>query len=223
MHFEWHVLLKYYPVLLKGLVVTVEYTLITLLTSLCFGTGIAALRALKIRLLDPLLIAYINVGREVPLLVQLYFIFFGLPALGVSLSTPVAAVLAITLNEGAFVAEIVRGGIQSIARGQWEAARSISMNRLQTLRYIILPQAIKKVIPSLVGHTSYILKDTAILTVIAVDEITSAAGYINDMTLSSLTAFGTAAAMYVVLFWFLQHVGARVERAFRYEGVLRWT
>jgi ABC-type amino acid transport system permease subunit len=174
-------------------------------------------------MLDAVLIAYINIGREVPLLVQLYFIFFGLPALGISLPTPVAAVVAITLNEGAFVAEIVRGGIQSISRGQWEAARAVSMSRVQAMRYIILPQALKKVIPSLVGHTSYILKDTAILTVIAVDEITSAAGYINDMTLSSLTAFGSAAAMYVVLFWVLQHLGARVERAFRYEGVLKWT
>jgi polar amino acid transport system permease protein len=91
------------------------------------------------------------------------------------------------------------------------------------VRHIILPQALNKVIPSLVGHTSYILKDTAILTVIAVDEITSAAGYINDMTLSSLTAFGSAAAMYVALFWVLQHVGSRVERAFRYGEVLKWT
>jgi polar amino acid transport system permease protein len=223
MHFEFHVLAKYYPVLLKGLVVTIEYTLICLVTSLCFGTFIAILRTFRIRLLDFLLIAYINIGREVPLLVQLYFIFFGLPALGISLSTPVAAVLAITLNEGAFIAEIVRGGIQSISRGQWEAARSVSMNRVQAVRHIILPQALNKVIPSLVGHTSYILKDTAILTVIAVDEITSAAGYINDMTLSSLTAFGSAAAMYVALFWVLQHVGSRVERAFRYGEVLKWT
>jgi His/Glu/Gln/Arg/opine family amino acid ABC transporter permease subunit len=223
MHFEFHVLAKHYPVLLKGLVVTIEYTLICLVTSLCFGTFIAILRTFRIRLLDFLLIAYINIGREVPLLVQLYFIFFGLPALGISLSTPVAAVLAITLNEGAFIAEIVRGGIQSISRGQWEAARSVSMNRVQAVRHIILPQALNKVIPSLVGHTSYILKDTAILTVIAVDEITSAAGYINDMTLSSLTAFGSAAAMYVALFWVLQHVGSRVERAFRYGEVLKWT
>jgi His/Glu/Gln/Arg/opine family amino acid ABC transporter permease subunit len=223
MRFEFHVLAKYYPVLLKGLIITIEYTLICLVASLCFGTFIAILRTFRIRLLDFLLIAYINIGREVPLLVQLYFIFFGLPALGISLSTPVAAVLAITLNEGAFIAEIVRGGIQSISRGQWEAARSVSMDRVQAVRHIILPQALNKVIPSLVGHSSYILKDTAILTVIAVDEITSAAGYINDMTLSALTAFGSAAAMYVVLFWVLQHVGSRVERAFRYGEVLKWT
>ena len=223
MHFEWHVLAKYYPVLLQGLVVTVEYTLVTLVTSLCFGPFIAVVRTFRVRGLDALLTAYINIGREVPLLVQLYFIFFGLPALGISLSTAVCAILAITLNEGAFVAEIVRGGIQSLPRGQWEAARSISMNRWQAMRHIILPQALKRVIPSLVGHTSYILKDTAVLTVIAVDEITSAAGYINDQTLSGLTAFGSAAALYVALFWILQHAGGRVERAFRYEGVLKWT
>ncbi len=223
MKFEFHVLAKYYPVLLKGLIITVQYTIVCLITSLCFGTLIAVLRTFRIRVLNMLLTAYINVGREVPLLVQLYFIFFGLPAIGISLSTPVSAVLAITLNEGAFVAEIVRGGIQSISRGQWEAARSVSMSSVQAMRYIILPQALKKVIPSLVGHTSYMLKDTAILTVIAVDEITSAAGYINDMTLSALTAFGSAAMLYVALFWVLQHLGARIERAFRYEGALKWT
>lgn len=223
MHFEYYVLAKYYPLLLRGLVVTIEYTIIGLLTSICFGTFVAILRAFTIPVLDGTLIAYINACREVPLLVQLYFIFFALPSMGLTLSTAAAAILSITLNEGAFVAEIVRGGIQSLSRGQWEAARSIGMNQLQAMRYIILPQALKRVIPSLVGHTSYILKDTAVLTVIAIEELTSAAGYIFDLTLSSMTAFGSAAIIYVGLFWILQHVGFRLERAFGFEGVVRWT
>ena len=223
MHFEFHVLAKYYPVLLKGLVITIEYTLAGLLTSLVFGTFVAVLRTLKVPVLDKLLVAYINVCREVPLLVQIYFVFFGLPSIGVTLSAAQAAIISITLNEGAFVGEIVRGGIQSIPKGQWEAAGSIAMGRVQALRYVILPQALKKVIPLLVGHSSYILKDTAVLTVIAIDEVTSAAGYINDMTLSSLTAFGSAAAIYVGLFWFLQYSGGKLERMFASEGATKWT
>ncbi len=222
MHFEFYVLAKYYPVLLKGTLVTIEYTLIGLVTSLIFGSIVAVLRSLKIPFLNPILVAYINVCREVPLLVQIYFVFFGLPSVGIVLSAPEAAVISITLNEGAFIAEIVRGGIQSIARGQWEAARSIAMNTLQTMWFVILPQAVRKVIPTLVGHSSYILKDTAILTVIAIEEVTSAAGYINDLTLSSLTAFGSAAVIYVLLFWFCQYAGSRLERVFAAGGAPRW-
>ncbi len=223
MHFEFYVLAKYYPLLLRGLVVTVEYTLVGLVTSLCFGTCVAILRAFALPLLEPLLIAYINVAREVPLLVQLYFIFFGLPSIGITLSAPEAAILAITLNEGAFIAEIVRGGMLGVHRGQWEAARSLAMGPLACLRYIVLPQAFRKVIPSLVGHSSYILKDTSVLTVIAIEELTSAAGEINDQTLSSLTAFGSAAALYIAVFWLLQYGGSRLERAAGLGGLVRWT
>jgi polar amino acid transport system permease protein len=223
MHFEFYVLVKYYPLLLKGLVVTVEYTLAGLVTSLGFGTGVAILRTFRVPVLDRLLVAYINVAREVPLLVQLYFIFFGLPSLGVTLTAPQAAILAITLNEGAFIAEIVRGGIQAVHRGQWEAARSLAMGPVACLRYIILPQAVRKVIPSLVGHSSYILKDTAVLTVIAIEEVTSMASEINDQTLSALTAFGSAAAIYVALFWLLQYGGTRLERALGVGGQVQWT
>lgn len=223
MHFEFYVLVKYYPVLLKGMVVTIEYTALGLVTSLIFGTLVAITRTAKVPVLDSLLRAYINVCREVPLLVQIYFVFFAMPSLGVTLSAPVAALVSITLNEGAFIAEIVRGGIQSIPRGQWEAAGSIGMTGLQSMRHIILPQALRKVIPTLVGHSSYILKDTAVLTVIAIEEVTGAAGYINDMTLSSLTAFGSAAAIYVGLFWFCQFAGARIERFFDVRGSVKWT
>lgn len=223
MHFEFYVLAKYYPVLLKGAVVTIEYTVMGLVTSLIFGTLVAVLRTAKVPVLDPILRAYINVCREVPLLVQIYFVFFAMPSLGVTLSASVAALVSITLNEGAFIAEIVRGGIQSIPRGQWEAAGSIGMSGIQAMRYIILPQAMRKIIPTLVGHSSYVLKDTAVLTVIAIEEVTSAAGYINDMTLSPLTAFGSAAVIYVLLFWVCQFTGARIERFFEVRGSVKWT
>jgi His/Glu/Gln/Arg/opine family amino acid ABC transporter permease subunit len=222
MHFDFHVLVEYYPVLLQGTLVTLEYTVLGLVTSLCFGTLVAVLRTFRIPILDGILVAYINVCREVPLLVQIYFIYFGLPEIGIALSAPEVAIISITLNEGAFVAEIVRGGIQSLPRGQWEASKSVAMSRLQTMYYVILPQAMRRVVPSLVGHTSYIVKDTSVLTVIAIEEVTSASGYINDMTLNSLTAFSSAAAIYVAIFWLCQYAGSKVERALSAEGNSRW-
>ena len=157
MKFEWYIIAKYYPVLLQGLLTTVQYTLIAVVTSFCFGVIVSIIRTLKFPIISKLFDYYVVFFRETPLLVQLYFIFFGLPTMGVILSAEISAILAITLNEGAFISEIIRGGVESISKGQKDAAKALSLNNLQIIRYIILPQALLNVIPSLVGHSSYII------------------------------------------------------------------
>lgn len=223
MEFEWYVIAKYYPLLVSGLIVTIKFTLIALVTSVIFGLLIAVLRALNIPVLRKVLDGYVVVFRETPLLVQLYFVYYALPEIGVVLSAASSGILAVTLNEGAFIAEIVRGGILGIHKGQNEAATALALTKIQTLRHIIFPQAIRNVIPSLVGHSSYILKDTALLSVVAVEELTNSASYINDLALSPLTTFGSAAVLYVIFFWIFQFAGNAIENMLSMEAQTKWT
>lgn len=209
---------SYYPVLLSGLEVTLIYTVISLILSIALGVIIGTIRSQKIRYLDPLLKAYTTFFRETPLLVQLYFMFYGLPQLGVFLSAPITGVLAITLNDGAFIAEMVRGGVQGVSREQVEAAESLAMSRLQVLRYVVLPQALKSVLPAIIGQASYILKDTSLLTLIAIRELTGAAEYINNMVYEPGTAFLSASFLYIAVFWVINVCASQLKLARRTYG-----
>lgn len=214
MNFDWfqlHVIIEYYPMILEGLYTTIKYTFIALITSIGFGLIVSLIHTLRLPIISKLINGYIAIGRETPLLVQLYFVFYALPELGIVLQAWQAGILAITFNEGAFIAEIVRGGVQSIGKGQWEAARSLAMTRLEILRFIIFPQAIRKVMPSLIGHSSYILKDTAMLSLITIEELTNVAHYINYFSLSSFTTFTVIACLYIILFWILNGFGVILQ------------
>jgi len=218
MKFEWYIVVKYYPLLLHGFLITVEYTLVAMVTSFCFGLIVSIIRTLKFPIITKLFDYYVVFFRETPLLVQLYFIFFGLPTLGIILSVQISAILAITLNEGAFISEIIRGGIESISKGQKDAAKALSLNNLQIIRCIILPQALLNVIPSLVGHSSYIIKDTSLLSLIAIEDLMNVASHINDITFSPVTAYFSAAALYYLLFSIFNGVGMNIENSLKWKG-----
>jgi len=216
-NFEWYVILKYYPILLQGLLVTMKYTLIIVFTSFCFGLIVSVIRALKIPIISKLFDYYVVFFRETPLLVQLYIIFFGLPQMGIIISAPVSGILAITLNEGAFISEIIRGGIQAIPKGQKEASKALALNDLQTMRYITFPQALWNIVPSLVGHSSYILKDTSLLSLIAIEELMCAANYINASVVSPATVYFSAAVLYYVFFLFFNVIGMSIEKSSKWK------
>ena len=203
MGFHFYVIERYYPVILHGFAVTLLYTVISLLLCISWGILVGALRSQKLPVINEFLKGYTAFFRETPLLVQLFFIFYGLPHIGIFMSPSVSGVLAIVLNDGAFVAEIVRGGIQGVPQGQTEAAKSLAMSRVQTLRYIVLPQGIRSVLPALLGQGSYILKDTALLSLITIEELTGAADYINDLLFEPGTAYGSAAVLYIITFWLI--------------------
>jgi len=217
MKFEWYIIAKYYPVLLQGLLVTVQYTLVASVTSFCFGLIVSIIRAFKFPIISKLFDYYVIFFRETPLLVQLYIIFFGLPQIGIIFSAAISGILAITLNEAAFISEIIRGGIEAIPKGQKEASRALALNGLQIMRYITLPQALWNVIPSLVGHSSYILKDTALLSLIAIEELMGAADLINASTVSPLTTYFSAAVLYYVFFLLFNVIGMNIENSSKWK------
>ena len=158
----------------------------------------------------------VEIIRAIPLLLQIFFIFFGLPAIGLEIPTFPAAVLALSLWMMVNTAEVVRGGIQSIPSGQAEAAASTGLTRLQAMRYVIFPQAIRRMLPPYVGLCTILVKDTSLTAIIGVFELTRAAQETIERTFQSFPIYLVAAVIYFFLSYplsvFAQRAEARLQR-----------
>ncbi|MBW4466432.1 MAG: amino acid ABC transporter permease [Pegethrix bostrychoides GSE-TBD4-15B] len=198
-------LLQALPTLLQGAVITVLLTAVATVLGMALGSliGIARLSAFT-----PLRLAarvYVDFFRGTPLLVQLFMIYFGLPALiktlglAFTFSRPVAAILALTLNSAAYIAEIVRGAIQSIERGQHEASESLGLGAPQTMRYVIFPQAFRRMIPPLGNEFITLLKDTSLVAVIGFEELFRRGQLIVATNFRPFEVYAGVALVYLVL------------------------
>ncbi len=155
---------------------------------------------------------FIQVFQGTPLLLQLFLIFFGAPVLGFDINPWVAAGVALVLNSAAFLAEIWRGCIEAVPRGQWEAAQALNLSYLNRMRFVVLPQAFKIALPPTVGYMVQIIKGTSLAAIIGFTEITRAGQIINNATFQPLHVFTTVAALYFVICWPLSLLAARMER-----------
>lgn len=181
--------IKPLPFLLEGLLYTIFITFVGLLIGFLIGAITGFGRLSKNKIVYGLSSIYVEIIRGTPLLAQILFIYFGLSQLiGLNMHKVVAAILAIALNAGAYIAEIVRGAVHSIDKGQMEAGRTIGLTRFQTMRYIIWPQAFKRMIPPLGNQFVISLKDTSLFSAIAVGEIVYRA---KTYYASTFTAFQT--------------------------------
>ena len=204
------VLVQSLPHLLRGAVSTLALAAAVLAVGTALGLAVGLLRVLPGRA-GTVVGGAVELVRAVPLLLLLFFIFFGLPALGVRIPTFPAAVLAMSLWMAANTAEVVRGGVQSISRGQFEAARSLGLGWASTMRFVILPQATRRMLPPFVGLCTILVKDTSLAAVIGVFELTRAAQETIERTLRSFEIYGAAAAMYFALCFPLTRLAARLE------------
>ncbi|MDD6308009.1 MAG: amino acid ABC transporter permease [Clostridia bacterium] len=184
------------PSLLNGGKITLMVFVLTLVMSLPLGLVISLMRISKIAPLKWFASAYIWILRGTPLLLQLYFVYFGLPNIGITLDGITSAVTAFVLNYAAYFAEIYRAGIESIDRGQYEAGKVLGFSQSQIMRRIIIPQTLSRIIPPITNETITLVKDTALITAISVSELLRAAkGAVNrDM---NTTAFLLAALLYL--------------------------
>ena len=155
---------------------------------------------------------FIQVFQGTPLLLQLFLIFFGAPVLGFDINPWVAAGVALVLNSAAFLAEIWRGCIEAVPRGQWEAAQALNLKYVARMRFVVLPQAFKIALPPTVGYMVQIIKGTSLAAIIGFAEITRAGQIINNATFQPLHVFTTVAALYFVICWPLSLLAARMER-----------
>jgi len=202
---------RVYPLLLQGLGVTVLLSLVTVPLAVSLGLVVAVLYSFHIRFLNPLLIVHIDALRAFPVLVLLILIFYGLPFLGINLAAFPATVVAIALNNSGYYGEIFRAGIETVPRGQRDAARSSGLTAWQTAFFVVLPQAAQNVLAPLAGNTLELIKTTSIATAVALPELLRSARVAQESTYNP-TPLTAAALMYVVLLWPLTRLVARLER-----------
>jgi polar amino acid transport system permease protein len=196
-----------------GTVLTLELSAVSMVLSLIVAVFGALGRTSGPRWLQALIAGYVEIIRNTPFLVQVFVIYFGLPSLGVRLDADVCAVLAMVLNGSAYTIEIVRAGIESIGHGQSEAARALGLHRLQSFRLIVLPQALKAVVPPLGSQFILLMLNSSIVSVISADELTAATQDISSRTFRSFEAYITAMVIYFALSMLFSGVFAAVERA----------
>jgi His/Glu/Gln/Arg/opine family amino acid ABC transporter permease subunit len=210
--FDFQLIVESIPFLLRGAVYTVQVSVLAIAVGLVLGWlfGLAAVSGLKV--LRAITWAYVQFIRGTPLLVQIFLIYFGLPALGLNLPAYWSGVIALGLNSGGFQAEIVRAGIESIDRGQTEAARSIGMSRFQTLLFILVPQTVRRVIPPLPNELITRVKSSSLLSAIAALELTHAGQLIIARTFAPFEIYAAVALIYLVMVSALSRVSTLLER-----------
>jgi len=215
MQFSFRIFIDNLPLFLNGLLVTLKGFGIATITSLVVGLLLGSLSTIfsKIKIVQLFYRIYISIFRNTPLLVQLFFLFYGLPLLGISFSPLITGVVGITLNEGAFIAEIINGNIKGIPYEDWETAEALGLTKIQTLRYIIFPQAWRDSIPALTGQISIILKDTSLFSLIMINELIRAANIVYSKAFDS-SGFLIAAGFYIILFLILSSISLKIERRF---------
>jgi polar amino acid transport system permease protein/cystine transport system permease protein len=198
--------------LLSGLPETVIVAIGALLFALIFGLIVALMRISPWRALRFLAIVYIEIFRGTPAIVQLFVIYFGFPDVGFQPSPFQAAIIGLGLNGAAYLSEIYRAGIESIHRGQMEAALSLGMTPVRAMRYIVLPQAIRTMLPPITNFAIVLLKDTAIVFTVGVVEIMALARQLTTETLQSAAIYLIAGAIYLCMTIPMGQLAARLER-----------
>lgn len=188
------------PLLIVGAGITIQITAISVGLGLIIGMFVGIARICNVKVLRALATVYIDYLRGTPLLVQIFLIYFALPmVVGQRVDPFIAAITACGINSGAYIAEIFRAGIQAIDEGQMEAGRSLGMSWVQTMRYIIVPQAFKNVIPPLGNEFIALLKDSSLVSVIGFEELTRRGQLIIARTYGSLEIWITVALIYLVM------------------------
>ena len=215
MSFDFSLIWNSLPLLLAGAGVTIEITAIAVGLGFILGLISSVCRLSSVKVLRGIAICYVNIIRGTPMLVQIFLIYFALPmVIGERINPFVAAVAACSINSGAYVSEIFRAGIQSVDKGQMEAGRSLGLSWMQTMRYVILPQAFKHVIPPLGNEFISMTKETSLVSVIGFEELTRRGQLIIAKTYGSFEIWLTVAAIYLVLTLSIARLVSYLERRF---------
>lgn len=214
--FNWDVLVRAFPILMRGLGNTVMLGIVTIIIGTIAGLLLCLVRLYAIRPIQLLTIAYIDVFRALPILVLLILVYYALPFVGIRLDSFTSATMALSMVLAAFTAEVCRAGIQNVPKGQFEAAASLGMPFWQSMRKIILPQAIRVIIPPLTSNSISVFKDTALASVVAMPDLLKQANDAQAMMANPTPLIG-AALIYLAILWplvrLVGYLEARNQRA----------
>ncbi|GLS36430.1 polar amino acid ABC transporter permease [Mesorhizobium tianshanense] len=197
--FDFGWLIVSLPVLLKGIRITVQLILIGAVFGVALGIACAWVRALGPKWLRPVVATYVELIRNTPFLIQLFFIFFGLPSLGIRMSELTAANLAMIVNLGAYSCEIIRAGIQATPRGQFEAGASLAMTPFQAFWYVVLIPALQRIWPALSSQIVIVMLGSAVVSQIAAEDLTFAANFIQSRNFRAFETYIVSTLIYLAL------------------------
>ncbi|MBI1201978.1 MAG: ABC transporter permease subunit [Rhodopseudomonas sp.] len=192
-------LLPYWDVLLQGLVFTIVLTIVSTAAGVAVGTAGASARTFGPAWLGWIVVVYVELIRNTPFIVQLFFIFFGLPAAGVKLDETTAAFLAMVINLGAYSTEIIRAGIEAVPKGHIEAGVSLAMTKWEVLRHIVLNQAFRKIYPALSSQIIIVMLGSAVVSQISAQDLTYAANFVASRDFRNFEVYLVATLAYLVL------------------------
>lgn len=201
------------PFLLEGTKVTIKISLISFILALGIAFTVGILRAYNIpMIIKKILGFYVEVFRGTPLLIQLFFIYYGLPSLGVTLDSNTVAIMGLALNSGAYMSEIIRGAIKAVDKGQFEAAYSMGYSVLQATWSIVIPQALVVSVPALVNSFSDLLKSSSLITVISITELTRCGQLIYTSTSRPFEVYTVIALIYFILIYIASSLSKILEK-----------
>lgn len=209
---------KYWGYYLSGLEMTIELSIVSVLFGILLGILFALLKLSNFKILRAVAVSYINFVRGTPFLVQIYIIYYGLFGMGINIPDVSAAMLALAINSGAYVAEIVRAGIQAVDPGQLEAARSLGMTQGSAMRLIIIPQAIKNILPALCNEFITVTKNTSMVSVIGIHELMYNADTVRGNTFLAFEPLIIAALVYFTVSYVLTKAVDAMERRMKYSA-----
>lgn len=211
-------LLPYTDVFFGGLMTTIELTLLTTVLGVVLGTTCAVVRQYGHPASQRAVAAYVELIRNTPFIVQLFFIFFGLPSIGLMLSPWQASVIALTINLGAYSTEIIRAGLNNIPKGQWEAAKVLGMDFRQTLTRVVFTPAFEKIYPALTSQCIIVMLGSAVLSQISVQDLTYAANLVQSRNFRAFESYVVTALMYLGLAMLMRYVFAMIgKRVFAFR------
>ncbi len=213
--YNYRVVEQYLPEFVRGLGSTAWISLIALIIALSIGTVAAIMRMSGNPVLWRIAAGYVQAIRSTPLLIQIYLIYFTLPALPLldrRLDELEGGIIALGLNAGAFMSEIIRAGIESISKGQIEGAQSVGMTYFQRMRYVVLPQAFARIAPPLLGQTAVLIKDSSLVSFIGVFELFGAGLIVLNERLMPNEGFLTVAACYLIIYTIMLQVTIFAQR-----------
>ena len=196
---RWSVLIDHAGALLSGLLITIEVSLLAFVFSFAIGVIVATMRVTPQRLIAGLGTAYVEFVRNVPLLVQIFFFYFGLPSIGIRLDGFWSGVCGLSIYTGAFFAEAIRSGILSVPRGQLEAAQAAGLSYVQAMRLIVLPQALRVTIPPIGNTTLNMIKNSSLVSTVSVADILGTANLLGGRTFAYTELLIGAAALYLII------------------------
>ena len=215
MDFDFDLFITSMPALLKGALVTAQLTLASLTIGFCIGIVGGVARLSKNRLIGGAALFYVTIMRGVPLLVTLLFLYYGLPSAGIMLDAFTVAIIALSITNGAYVSEIIRAGIQSIDPGQMRAARSLGMSYEKAMRRIILPQAVRRVLPPITNESLTLLKNTALVSTITLSDLLRSGLEIMTWQANTFSPFAGVALIYLLMTMPLVWLNSHFEKRYR--------